>query len=307
MNTDVTMWSVLPHTHMRGKKWEVTAIYPDGRSELILDVPKYDFNWQTDYIFKEPLLLPKGTKLQTSAWYDNSTANKANPDPTKDVYWGDQTWEEMQFTAFTFSLAGAAGDDHSARRREVDETVDSGGGHARWRRPLRRPLQQATGADVHQGRRADPLQELHELSSARRDRADVAAHLQGRASVGEVDRARRSAKGTMPPWHADPAHGEFLNDRRLSAAEKDDASSQWANAGAPEGDPDGPARRRRNTPTAGRSASPTPCSTMQEDYPIPAERHDRVSVLRGPDQLHRRQVDPGDRSAAGQSAPSSTT
>jgi len=107
MNTDVTLWSALPHTHMRGKKWEVTAIYPDGRSEVILDVPKYDFNWQTDYIYKEPLSLPKGTKLKTSAWYDNSTANKANPDPTKDVYWGDQTWEEMQFTAFTFSLAGA--------------------------------------------------------------------------------------------------------------------------------------------------------------------------------------------------------
>ena len=98
MNTDVTLWSALPHTHMRGKRWEVTAVYPDGRSEMILNVPKYDFNWQTDYIYTQPLLLPKGTKLKTSAWYDNSTANKANPDPTKDVYWGDQTWEEMQFT-----------------------------------------------------------------------------------------------------------------------------------------------------------------------------------------------------------------
>jgi len=71
---------------------------------MILNVPKYDFNWQTDYVFKSPLVLPKGTKLKTSAWYDNSTANKSNPDPTKDVYWGDQTWEEMQFTAFTFSI-----------------------------------------------------------------------------------------------------------------------------------------------------------------------------------------------------------
>jgi hypothetical protein len=67
-------------------------------------VPKYDFNWQTDYVFKQPLNLPKGTKLHTAAWYDNSTANKANPDSTKDVYWGDQTWEEMQFTALTFSI-----------------------------------------------------------------------------------------------------------------------------------------------------------------------------------------------------------
>ena len=107
VNQDITLWSVLPHTHVRGKKWEVTAIYPDGRSELILNVPKYDFNWQTDYVFKQPLQLPKGTKLHTAAWYDNSPAHKANPDPKKDVYWGDQTWEEMQFTAFTFSFASA--------------------------------------------------------------------------------------------------------------------------------------------------------------------------------------------------------
>jgi hypothetical protein len=104
LNTDMLLWSTLPHTHMRGKKWEVTAVYPDGRTEVILNVPKYDFNWQTDYIYKEPLPLPKGTKLRTSAWYDNSTANKANPDPKSDVFWGDQTWEEMQFTAFTFSI-----------------------------------------------------------------------------------------------------------------------------------------------------------------------------------------------------------
>ena len=103
-NTDITLYSAIPHTHVRGKRWEVVATYPDGRSEMILNVPKYDFNWQTDYIFATPLVLPKGTKLKTSAWYDNSTANKSNPDPTKDVYWGDQTWEEMQFTALTFSI-----------------------------------------------------------------------------------------------------------------------------------------------------------------------------------------------------------
>jgi hypothetical protein len=103
LKEDTTVWSILPHTHMRGKKWEVTATYPDGRSEIILSVPKYDFNWQTDYIFKQPLAMAKGTRIRTSAWYDNSTANKANPDPKQDVYWGDQTWEEMQFTAITFS------------------------------------------------------------------------------------------------------------------------------------------------------------------------------------------------------------
>ena len=104
VNQDLTIWSMLPHTHVRGRQWHLEATYPDGRTETILDVPRYDFNWQTDYVFKQPLGLPKGTKIRTSAWYDNSTANKSNPDPTVDVHWGDQTWQEMQFTAFAFSL-----------------------------------------------------------------------------------------------------------------------------------------------------------------------------------------------------------
>jgi hypothetical protein len=104
LGQDVTMWSMLPHTHVRGKRWTYELTYPDGRKDTILSVPKYDFNWQTDYVFKEPLKLPKGTKLHATAWYDNSTANKSNPDPTKDVWWGDQTWEEMMFTGVTFSI-----------------------------------------------------------------------------------------------------------------------------------------------------------------------------------------------------------
>src|SRR5262249_48955725 len=76
INQDMILWSLLPHTHMRGRSWEVTAKYPDGRSEILLAVPNYDFNWQTDYIFKQPLKLPKGTVLHSSAVYDNSTANK---------------------------------------------------------------------------------------------------------------------------------------------------------------------------------------------------------------------------------------
>jgi hypothetical protein len=104
INRDITLWSMLPHTHVRGKRWSYEATYPDGRTEIILAVPNYDFNWQTDYVFKEPLKLPKGTKILATAWYDNSSANKSNPDPTKDVWWGDQTWEEMMFTGLTFSL-----------------------------------------------------------------------------------------------------------------------------------------------------------------------------------------------------------
>jgi len=108
LNQDMTVWSMLPHTHVRGKRWHLEAIYPDGRTETVLDVPRYDFNWQTEYVFKEPLQLPKGTKVRSSAWYDNSVANKSNPDPNVDVHWGDQTWQEMQFTAFAFSLDAKA-------------------------------------------------------------------------------------------------------------------------------------------------------------------------------------------------------
>jgi hypothetical protein len=104
---DVTIWSMLPHTHVRGTRWTYEATFPDGRTETILSVPKYDFNWQTDYVFKQPLKLPKGTKVHATAWYDNSKNNKSNPDPTKDVTWGDQTWEEMMYTGMTFSIDAA--------------------------------------------------------------------------------------------------------------------------------------------------------------------------------------------------------
>lgn len=101
---DLILWSLLPHTHLRGTRWTYSVTYPDGRSEVILAVPKYDFNWQTDYLFDQPLHLPKGTKIQASAWYDNSSANKSNPDPAAEVVWGDQTWEEMMFTGVAYTL-----------------------------------------------------------------------------------------------------------------------------------------------------------------------------------------------------------
>src|SRR5262249_46985476 len=69
--------------------------YPTGESEVLLDVPKYDFNWQLSDYLEQPKVLPKGTKLEAIAWYDNSPNNPANPDPTKRGMWGDQTWEQM--------------------------------------------------------------------------------------------------------------------------------------------------------------------------------------------------------------------
>lgn len=87
--------SFMPHMHLRGKDFKYTAVYPDGREEILLSVPAYDFGWQSYYTLAEPLKLPPGTRIDCVAHYDNSADNPANPDPTKTVRWGDQTYEEM--------------------------------------------------------------------------------------------------------------------------------------------------------------------------------------------------------------------
>ncbi|MEP7271668.1 MAG: thiol-disulfide isomerase [Acidobacteriota bacterium] len=103
-NEDVHIYALFPHTHLRGKSWEYRLIYPDGRTEVVLSVPKYDFNWQTYYIFAKPLALPKGARLEATAHYDNSPANPWNPDSKASVRWGEQTWEEMQYSGLTYSV-----------------------------------------------------------------------------------------------------------------------------------------------------------------------------------------------------------
>jgi hypothetical protein len=87
--------SVQPHMHVRGKSMRVTATYPDGRTETLVDVPKYDFNWQTTYMFRAPIELPPGTRLDSVAGFDNSENNRFNPDANATVHWGDQTTSEM--------------------------------------------------------------------------------------------------------------------------------------------------------------------------------------------------------------------
>ncbi|MFN8855322.1 MAG: redoxin domain-containing protein [Planctomycetaceae bacterium] len=92
---DIELLSFAPHMHLRGKDFEYKAIYPDGRQEVLMSMPQYDFNWQTGYGLKQPLRLPKGTVIECTAHFDNSAGNPHNPDPKKDVTWGDQTWQEM--------------------------------------------------------------------------------------------------------------------------------------------------------------------------------------------------------------------
>ena len=101
---EVVLHSFMPHMHVRGKAFRYTIVYPDGREEIALDVPKYDFGWQLAYQLAEPLKLPKGTRIDCVARYDNSANNKANPDPTKEVRWGDQTWEEMMIGWLDFTV-----------------------------------------------------------------------------------------------------------------------------------------------------------------------------------------------------------
>ena len=92
---DATLLSLRPHMHLRGKSFRYVAEFPDGKEEVLLDVPKWDFEWQVEYVLAEPRLLPKGTRLRAIATYDNSAANPANPDPTKSVIFGLQSNEEM--------------------------------------------------------------------------------------------------------------------------------------------------------------------------------------------------------------------
>jgi hypothetical protein len=84
-----------PHMHLRGKDATIEAKYPDGKRETLLRVPRYDFNWQIVYYQKNALRLPKGTELHLTGHWDNSPANKWNPDPEAAVRWGDQSWQEM--------------------------------------------------------------------------------------------------------------------------------------------------------------------------------------------------------------------
>ncbi len=92
---DELLLSMTPHMHLRGKSFQYEARYPDGTTEVLLNVPKYDFNWQLKYILEEPKLLPRGTMIECKAVFDNSQHNPVNPDPNQTVRWGDQSWEEM--------------------------------------------------------------------------------------------------------------------------------------------------------------------------------------------------------------------
>jgi len=96
--------SLLPHMHLRGKDFEFKATYPTGESEILLRVPRYDFAWQLIYELAGEKMMPKGTKIQVTAHFDNSANNKANPDPAKAIRFGEQSWEEMMIGFFDVAV-----------------------------------------------------------------------------------------------------------------------------------------------------------------------------------------------------------
>jgi hypothetical protein len=92
---DIHIVNLMPHMHVRGKAMAIKAYFPDGRSETLLNVPDYSFSWQTVYYPTKPIAIPKGTKLHVTGYFDNSAKNKANPDPTAAVRFGEPTYDEM--------------------------------------------------------------------------------------------------------------------------------------------------------------------------------------------------------------------
>jgi hypothetical protein len=122
---DALLYSAFPHAHYRGHASDVTLRYPDGKEKLLLSLPKYDFNWQRHYEFKEPVRVPAGSKLIVTYTYDNSTRNPANPDATKVVEWGDQSFEEMLFTAIRYRWLDETSDDLK-KGDSYDQAMNSG-------------------------------------------------------------------------------------------------------------------------------------------------------------------------------------
>ena len=101
---DTIVFSLSPHAHLRGKRFTYTLVGPDGNQQTLLTVPRYDFNWQTFYELTEPMVFPAGSKLVTVGYYDNSVRNRYNPPPDQEVYWAEQSWDEMFNPFFEFGV-----------------------------------------------------------------------------------------------------------------------------------------------------------------------------------------------------------
>ena len=119
---DATLYQLAPHAHYRGKSSTFTMVYPDGREELLLNVPAYDFNWQRGYELAEPLQVPAGSRLVHRTVYDNSELNPSNPDAKRVVPWGLQSWDEMLYGDFIFAWNEETSDTPFHDPERMDDT-----------------------------------------------------------------------------------------------------------------------------------------------------------------------------------------
>ena len=101
---DTRIVGYMPHMHLRGKDFQYRAVYPTGETQTLLSVPHYSFSWQLFYVPTGDIVIPKGTRLECTAHFDNSVNNPFNPDPTKEVKWGDQSWDEMMIGFFEVAI-----------------------------------------------------------------------------------------------------------------------------------------------------------------------------------------------------------
>jgi peroxiredoxin len=175
---DLTLISLSPHMHVRGKSFRYELVLPTGEREVLLDVPAYDFNWQTRYVLAEPRRLPAGSVIFCRAVFDNSPANPANPDPTQPVRWGEQTWDEMMLGFFDVMLP--RDDARKAGKKPVltgldlvgkfDEAdADHNGGLSETEASANELLKQNFGAIDQNG---DQLLQLNEIVAAVRAMSD---------------------------------------------------------------------------------------------------------------------------------------
>ncbi len=125
LESDSELVGMMPHMHLRGKDFSYKLVFPNGESTTLLSVPNYDFHWQLYYALEHPVVMPKGTRIETTAHFDNSPRNRQNPDPTKNVRWGQQSWDEMMLGWFDVAIPVKA--DPGDIYRSVD------GGSFLWR------------------------------------------------------------------------------------------------------------------------------------------------------------------------------
>lgn len=117
---EMLLYSAFPHAHYRGYASDLWLETPDGAKTRLLAMPRYDFNWQREYTFAQPIKVPAGSRLIANYWYDNSKQNPANPDAGRTVVWGDQSWEEMFYTAIRYRWL----DETSTKLTDYDQQMD---------------------------------------------------------------------------------------------------------------------------------------------------------------------------------------